>query len=145
MIGVDQPHQWSQRRKAPAIIFIATTRWQRWQCNNHFLSYCKEWWQYPTNAREEQKNSHPTIKLSWCHLQDATTTILCHAVSSASTPKLSTVVSTPKTACKYAKDGVYIAKGKYGECTKEATFIKEDNDEPLATRAIGSIRCARQQ
>jgi hypothetical protein len=105
------------------------------------LSYHKEQQQYQTNAREEQKDSHATIKLSCCCLQDATMTILHNMmISSASTPRLSTV-STPKTACKYAKQDAHIAKGKYGEYAKEAKFVKEGNDEPLATRAWQRILC----
>ncbi len=57
------------------------------------------------------------------------TIISRHATnSSASTP------STPKMACKYAKDDVYVTKGKYGKYAKEAAFVEEGNNKPLATK-----------
>jgi hypothetical protein len=40
---------------------------------------------------------------------------------------------------------MYIAKGEYGKYAKEASFIKEGNDEPLVTKAIGHVLRARQQ
>ncbi len=53
--------------------------------------------------------------------------------SGTSNPKSSTA-STPKMAGKYAKDGLYVAKGEYGEHAKEAAFIKEGDNEPLTTK-----------
>jgi hypothetical protein len=40
---------------------------------------------------------------------------------------------------------MYVAKGKYGKYTKEAAFLKEGDNKPLATRAIDRVHCARQQ
>jgi hypothetical protein len=37
-------------------------------------------------------------------------------------------------ACKYAKDDVYVTKGKYGKYAKEAAFVEEGNNKPLATK-----------
>ncbi len=37
--------------------------------------------------------------------------------SSTNTPRLS-MASTPKMACEYAKNGVYISKGKYDKYAK---------------------------
>jgi hypothetical protein len=38
-------------------------------------------------------------------------------------------------ACKYAKDSVYITKGKYSKNAKEASFIKEGDNGPLSKTA----------
>ncbi len=68
----------------------------------------------------------------------------------------------------YAKDIMYVAEGKYDKYAKECASFKESlnkpltkegdnkplakdgdwagyNNEPLATRVIGRVRCARQQ
>ncbi len=45
LIDVDQAHQQSQGREAPAIILIATSRRLCQRCNHHFLTNCKEQWQ----------------------------------------------------------------------------------------------------
>jgi hypothetical protein len=117
---------------------------------------------------KDKNNSHATIKLSCCHAQDATTTILCHTTTSGASIPQSSTASTPKTVCKYTNDGIYNAKGEYSKNTKEAASIKKGhnepltkegddeplakdgdwagcNNEPLATRAIGRIHRARQQ
>ena len=102
------------RRKAPARRLIARPRCKRLQCNIHFsLSYCAEQRQQQANAREDQTDSHATIKIACCCLQDATMTVPCNAtIHGANTPRLSTV-SMPKKACKHAKDDVYNANGMY--------------------------------
>jgi hypothetical protein len=51
----------------------------------------------------------------------------------------------PKTVCKYAKDGVYVAKDEYGKYAKEAAFVRESNYDPLVTKAIGCIHGKMQQ
>ncbi len=61
-------------------------------------------------AGEEQNNSHATIKLSCCYLQDATMTILRHAmISGASTPR-------SYVRGEYAKDGVQIRQRRRVRC-----------------------------
>jgi hypothetical protein len=121
------------------------------------------------NKCEGRTSTTPTqqSKKICCPLQDATTTMLRNMTTSgACTLRLSTA-STPKTACKYAKDGVYFVKGEYGKNAEEDAFVKEGdiehfvkdsndeplakkgnwagcNNEPLATRAIGHFLCARQ-
>jgi hypothetical protein len=116
---------------------------------------------------KDKYNSHATIILSCCCVQDVVMTILHHVTTSgASIPRLSTT-STPKTVCKYANDSMYDANGEYSKNAKEAASIEEGhneplakegddkslakdgnwagcNDEPLATRAIGCVRRARQ-
>jgi hypothetical protein len=59
--------------------------------------------------------------------------IVPRKTSGKSTPRLS-MSSMPKTVCKYAKDNVYITKGKYGKHAKEAAFVVEGDNEPLTTR-----------
>ncbi len=83
------------------------------------------------NAREDQTDSHATIKNSCCCSQDATATVPRNVrISSTNMPRLSTV-STPKKACKHTKDGVYIAKvmyvtkGKYIEYAKDGMYVAD--------------------
>ena len=70
LFDVDEPHQWLQRRKSPAIILIAMLQQQCQWRNNHFLltDYKERDNNKATNAREECNNSHATIKCSCCHL-----------------------------------------------------------------------------
>jgi hypothetical protein len=95
------------------------------------------------NAREEQNNSHAIIKFSCCQLQDETKIISHHAINSSANTQRSGTASTPKIAREYVQDGMYVAKGKYGKYLKEAAFVNEGNNEPLATRAICCVHCAR--
>ncbi len=140
------------RCKVPAIILIARTQWQRQQCNNHFLSCCKEQWQQQTNAREEHNNSHATINLSCFCLQNVTMTIPHHTMTSGASMPRSSTVSMPKTACTLPKastvsmpNGMYVLEGKYSKYAWEATFVKKSNNEPLATSASNHVHHARRQ
>ena len=99
------------------------------------------------NAREDQTDSHATIKNSCCCSQDATATVPRNArISSTNMPRLSTV-STPKKACKHTKDGVYIAKvmyvtkGKYIEYAKDGMYVADSEHSEYAVR---HVPCPRQ-
>ena len=92
------------RRKAPARRLIARPQCKQWQCNNHFLlSYHKEQWQQQTNAKEDQTDSHATIKLSCCRLRDATMTVLHHMMTSGTSMLRLSTGSMPKTDCTLPK------------------------------------------
>jgi hypothetical protein len=94
------------------------------------------------NAREDQTDSHATIKNSCCCLQDAMATVPCNVrISSTNMPRSSTV-STPKKACKHTKDGVYIAKvmyvakGKYIEYAKDGMYVADSEHSEYAVRRV---------
>ncbi len=98
------------------------------------------------NAREDQTDSHATIKNSCCCSQDATATVPRNArISSTNMPRLSTV-STPKKACKHTKDGVYIAKvmyvtkGKYNEYAKDGMYVADSKHSEYAVRHVSCPR-----
>ena len=101
----------------PAVWLIVTPRQQRRQHDNHFvLSYCEE----QMNVREDQTDSHTTIKSSCCCLQDVTNQP--HNVGSTAQIRWGQAqqvrkrkrASTPKAACTLPKS--CITKGKYIEC-----------------------------
>ncbi len=121
------------------------------QCQQHdnhsFLSYCKEWQQYQTNAREERNNSHATIKCSCCCLQDARWQYHTTQQPAAQVcwgqvqqvPKDGVCIAKGVYIAKgkyieYAKDIVYVAKCEYGNYAKEDASIKEGHNKPLTKK-----------
>ncbi len=100
-----------------------------------------------TDKCEGRSNSLPHNNQKFmCCSQDATATVPHNArISSTNMPRLSTV-STPKKACKYTKDGVYIAKvmyvakGKYIEYAKDGMY---DADSKHSEYAVRRVRCPR--